>query len=96
MRVSTRQLHLLFFLSLQAHEIGWIFTFLCKHAVSEKSRPISIDDSFFEKIINLLSEDEDTSTRDERQKAFVQLMLADNFVHYKEDLLLELAEKAEL
>ena len=80
----------------QTHEIGWIFTFLCGHSASEKSRPISIDGSLFQKIMDMLSEDEDTSTHDQRQKAFAQLMLADNFVHYKEDQLLNLAEKAGL
>lgn len=44
----------------------------------------------------MLSEDEDPSTHDERQKAFVQLVFTDNFVHYKEEQLLNLAEKAQL
>ncbi|XP_065215461.1 vacuolar protein sorting-associated protein 8 homolog isoform X2 [Planococcus citri] len=76
-------------------EIGWIFTFLCLQSSAEKSRKINIDPAMYDKVINMLVNDKDLNTHEERQQAFLDLMLADDFQHFQVDQLLTMARNAE-
>ncbi|KAK7592848.1 hypothetical protein V9T40_007600 [Parthenolecanium corni] len=80
--------------SLAAHEIGWVFTFLCKQASSESSRRIKIDPAVYEKVINLLVSERNSIGHEERQQALLDLIIADNFQNIKPEQLLSLAKKA--
>lgn len=76
--------------------MGWIFTFLCKQAKSEKSRLINIDRFMYDKIITMLISSREADTHEERQAAFLDLMLTDNFEYFQAEQLLTFARNAEL
>lgn len=50
----------------------------------------------YDKVINMLVNDKDLNTFEERQQAFLDLMLADDFQHFQVDQLLTMARNAEL
>ena len=50
----------------------------------------------YDKVINMLVNEKDLDTHEERQQAFLDLMLADNFQHFQVELLLTMARNAEL
>lgn len=50
----------------------------------------------YDKVLNMLVNSKDPNTHEERQQAFLDLMLADDFEHFRVDQLLTLARNAEL
>lgn len=62
----------------------------------EKTRKLNIDHSMYDKVLNMLIDDKDPNTHEERQQAFLDLVLADNFQHFQDDQILILARNAEL
>ncbi len=50
----------------------------------------------YEKVVKMLVENGETETHEERQQAFLDLMLVDSFEHFQPEHLLTLARNAEL
>lgn len=77
--------------------MGWLCLFLRRQTLNNiTTRPITVDVSLYDKVVASLAEEKCSKSYEERQQAFLDLILADNFQHFQEDQMLLLARNAEL
>lgn len=50
----------------------------------------------YDKVLKMLIDTKDSSSHEERQNAFLDLIVADNFQHFEEEQILPIAREAEL
>lgn len=80
----------------EAYEMGWLCLFLRRQTLNNiTTRPITVDVSLYDKVVASLAEEKCSKSYEERQQAFLDLILADNFQHFQEDQMLLLARNAE-